>query len=149
MTDEEFSDYWSFLVKKKHATLSIDERVFYAANILRGSVPRSGLMGYFENTECNVIRDASDALATLSLPETQRLLQDAQTIVLNGAPLPETDQRLSLYDDSLTEEEFARAMDDLDEKVSDIQSQLYSQDQAIFDALCRFADERQLRALRG
>ncbi len=152
MTDEEFSTYWSFLVEKRHAAteaLSRDERVFYVANIFRGSVSRSGLTGYFESTECDVIRDADHALATLGLPEAQRLLQDAQKIVLNGAPLPETDQCLSLYDDSLTEEEFARAMDELEEKLGEIQRQLYAQDQAIVEALCRFADERQLRAPRG
>ena len=147
MTAEEFSDYWSFLVEKKYSTkaaLSSDERVFYAANIFRGSVPRSGLIGYFENTECDVIRDTNHALATLGLPEALRLLKDAQIIVLNGAPLPETDQWVTLFDESLPDEELEQAMDDLDKRVSDTQNQLYLQDQAIFDSLCRFADERSL-----
>jgi len=152
MTDEEFSAYWSFLVQKKHAvmqTLSSDETVFYAANVFRGSLSDSGLTGYFENTECDVIRDADNALATLGLSEAQRLLQDALKIVFKGAPMPDTDQYLSLYEDSLDEEDFARAMDELEEKLGEIESRLQSQDHAICDALCRFADERQLRAPRG
>jgi len=152
MTDKEFADYWTSLVEKKHSTkaaLSSDERLFFAANILRGSVPRSGLIGYFENTECDVIRDAHRALVTLGLPEAHRLLQDAQNIVLKDAPLPETDQCVTLFDYNLPEEELEEAMDDLDERVSDIQNQLYLQDQAIYDSLCRFADERSLRSPKG
>ncbi len=152
MTDEEFTDYWKFLVEKKHSTkaaLSSDERVFYAANIFRGSVPRSGLIGYFENTKGDVIRDAHHALVTLGLSEVLRLLQDAEKIVLNGAPLPETDQFVSLFDYDLPEEELELARDALDDRVSHIQGQLYLQDQAIFVALCRFADEKRLRAPKG
>jgi hypothetical protein len=153
MTDEEFDNYWEYLVKKKrqsaNAALSSDERVFYAVNTFRGSVPRSGLIGYFENTECDVIRDAHHGLATLGLPEALRLLQEAQTFVLNGDPLPETDRLLPLFDDGLPEEELEQAMDDLDEKVRDVEDQLYLQDQAIFDSLCRFADERNLRVPQG
>lgn len=151
MTDKEFADYWEFLVKKKYskAALSSDERVFYAANVFRGSVPRSGLVGYFENTECNVIRDAHHALATLGLLEALKLLQDAQKIVLNGGPLPETDQCLTLYDDDLSEEEVGEAMEALDESVQEIQDQLYLQDRPIYDALCRFADERSLSGAKG
>jgi hypothetical protein len=153
MADEEFGDYWAFLVAKKHrstnAALSTDERMFYAANMFRGSVPRSGLIGYFENTECDVIRDAHHALAALGLPEALMLLQDAQRIILNGGPLPETGQFVTLFDYDLPEEELTQAMDDLDEKVRDVQSQLYLQDKAIFDSLCRFADERDLRVPKG
>jgi hypothetical protein len=85
MTDKEFEDYWAYLVEKRHsakAALSCDERVFYAANLLRGSVPRDGLIGYFENTECDAIREAHHALATLGVPEALRLLQAAQEIVV-------------------------------------------------------------------
>jgi hypothetical protein len=152
MTDKEFADYWAFLVEKKFSTkaaLSSDERAFYAANIFRGSIPRSGLIGYFENTECDVIRDAHDALAMLDLTDALKLLQDAQKTVLNGAPLPETDQCLTLFDDNLSEEELELAMDELDKRVGDIQNELYLQDQAIFDSLCRFADERSLHVPTG
>jgi hypothetical protein len=148
MTDKDFADYWAFLVEKKYSTkavLSSDERAFFAANIFRGSVPRSGLIGYFENTGCDVIRDAHLALAMLGLPEALTLLHDAQEIVLNGRPLPETDQCITLFDFDLPEEELEQAMKDLDERVRSVQIQLYLQDQPIFDALCRFADERNLR----
>ncbi len=147
MTDEQFADYWGSLVKKKHSTkaaLSSDERVFYAANVFRGSVPSSGLIGYFENTECDLIRDAHHALATLGQFESLRLLQDAQKIVLNGHPLPESDQCLTLFEADLSEEELEQAMDDMEKKLSDIQNQLYLQDGAIFESLCRFAEERNL-----
>lgn len=147
MTDEQFSDYWKSLVDKRYSKkepLSSDERVFYSANIFRGSVPRSGLIGYFENTECDVIRDAHHALTVLDLPDAARLLQDAQRIALNGNPLPETNECMSLVDEDLPEEEQDEAMEELEEKLQAIQEQLYLQNQAIFDALCRFADERGL-----
>lgn len=150
MTDDEFSDYWACLVEKvrqsTHATLSSDERIFYAANMLRGSVPRSGLIGYFENTECGVIRDAHHALVMLGLVDALKLLQSAQELVLKGRPLPDGDQFLALCDDGVPREEREKAMDDLDELVQPVQDQLYDQDHAIWNALCRFADERRLRA---
>lgn len=148
MTDQEFEDYWSLLVEKKYSAkvqLSSDERMFYAANILRGSVPRCGLLGYFENTSCDVIRDAHTALATLGLHEVLELLTNAQRIVLNGHPLPDRDQCLSLFDHSLPEADLEKAMEDLDERVRDLQNQLCLQDELIFNALCRFADEKGLR----
>jgi hypothetical protein len=153
MTDEEFADYWTALVEKTHhstsGNLSRDERIFYSANILRGAVPRSGLIGYFENTPCDVIRDAHVALAVLGLSDALKLLQQAQSIILKGDPLPDTDQFTTLFDYDLPEEEVAEAMDDLDRIVRDVQNQLNLQDQAIFDSLCRFADERRLRATKG
>jgi hypothetical protein len=152
MTDREFEDYWAYLVEKKHsanAALSSDERLFYATNVFRGSVPRSGLIGYFENTECDVIRDAHHALAALGLHEVLKLLQDAQSIVLNGHPLPDTDQCPVLFDYDLPEADLVKAMDDLDERVGAIQKQLYLQDQPIFDALCRFAGEKNLAVPKG
>lgn len=152
MTDKEFTDYWAFLVEKKHAAkavLSSDERVFYAANLFRGAVPRSGLIGYFENTECDVIRDAHDALATLDLPEALKSLQDAQRIVFHGNPLPETDECPVLFDYDADEAELEKAMNDLALQVRGIEQQLYLQDQPIFDALCRFADEKSLGVSNG
>lgn len=152
MTDQEFADYWTSLVEKKHSTkalLSPDERLFYAANIFRGSVPRSGLIGYFENTEWGVIREAHQALESLGLHEARRLLGEAEEIVLAGARQPAAHERLTLFDDDLSEDEFEQAMVDLENRVSEIQNQVYRQDQAIFDALCRFAEEKSLRAPQG
>lgn len=152
MTDNEFSDYWAFLVERKHSgksELSCDERIFYAANVFRGSVPRSGLVGYFENTQADVIRDAHHALATLGLSEVLKHLQDAQEIVLKGHPLPETDECVSLFNYDLPEEELEKAMDELNEAVGCIQDQLCRHDLVIFDSLCRFADERRLATPKG
>jgi hypothetical protein len=150
MTDEEFADYWTFLVKRKHEStfedLSEDERIFYAANIFRGSVPRSGLIGYFENTECEVIRGTHHALSMLGLSDALKLLQDAQRIILKGDPLPETDQFVTLFNCDLPEDEVEKAIDDLDGLVQDFQYQLYLQNQAIFDSLCRFANQKKLHA---
>lgn len=148
MTDETFADYWEYLVDKIHRAsyqaATADERIFYSANILRGSVPRSGIVGYFENTACDVIRDAHHALSTLGLPDALKHLQDAQQLILNGNPLPETASFVTLFDSSLAKEERDKALDDLDESVRDIEHQLGEQDEAIFDALCRFADEKSL-----
>lgn len=147
MTDEEFSTFWTFLVDKKfrkQAALTDDERIFYAANLFRGSVPRSGVLGYFENNTCDEIRDAHHALQVLVLAGPLRLLQQAQHIVLRGEPLPDSDEFVTLYDEDLSEEEYAEAMDELDEKVADIQEQILTHYQPIFEALCRFADERNL-----
>ena len=146
MTDEQFADYWRYLVEKVNRStyhgLSKDERVFYSANILRGSVPRSGLVGYFENTECNVIRDVKHSLSTLGLSEVLKLIQDAEAVILRGNSLPETDQFLELFDEGLPAEELENAMDELDENVRDIERRLCLEDQALFEVLCRFADEK-------
>lgn len=150
MTEQEFGDYWTYLIDKKYqpgnASLSEDERVFYAANSFRGSVPRSGLIGYFDDTECAEIWDAQRALAQLGLTEALQLLEAALRVVLHNQPLPNTQEFIKLFDDALSEEEFERANEELDAQMQDLQEQLYLQDVPIYDALFRFADEKQLRA---
>lgn len=151
MNDQQFQDYWTWLVDKKHAanaTLSHDERVFYAANVLRGCVSGGGLLTYFENTSADDIRDAHHALATLGLSDALQLLQAAQAMILNGRELPAGDTCLSLYDEDLSEEQVEQAMEELDEKVAVVQDKFVEQDDAIFDALCRFAAENALAPQR-
>ena len=147
MSSDAFASFWDSLVDKRfdaEVDLSKDERLIYAANLLRGAVLESGLAGYFLETEANEIRDAHEALQVLALAEPLRLLQQAQEIALNGAPLPESDETLTLFDEDLSEDEYEAAIDDLGERLAPIQDQLLMQDDAIFDTINRFAIEKGL-----
>ncbi len=147
MSIEAFGSFWDALVDKRFGAdtvLSKEERLIYAANLLRGAVLESGLVGYFLETEANEIRDTHEALRSLDLAEPLRLLQQAQEIALNGAPLPDSDETLTLFDEDLSEDEYEAAIDDLGERLAPIQDQLLLQDDAIFDAINRFAIEKGL-----
>lgn len=152
MTDSEFAEYWTSLVRKKQLAsyhgLSTDERIFYAANLLRGSVPRSGLIGYFENTDFDSIRDVEPALRVLGLGELLRILEDARRIVLQDREVVQSDRFLTLFDEHLSEEEEELARERLDECLRDFEERFNAQDRLFFDALCRFADSRNLRAIQ-
>ena len=79
MTETDFESLWKNLVQRMHGAdepaLSKHERHFYAVNLLRGSVPRSGFIGYFENWSGSEIADAYEGLRALELPSALELLE--------------------------------------------------------------------------
>lgn len=115
--------------------------MFYAANVLRGSVPRSGFLGYFENHSGDDIRAAHEALRKMKLENVLLLLEQAQRIVMHGRPLPEGSEPIELLSTDVSEEAYAAAMDELDVAVTPIQESFYECDERIFDAICKFADQ--------
>lgn len=152
MTDDDFDALWTNLVQRSHqpmhTALTADERVFYAVNLLRGSVPRSGFIGYFENWSGADISAAHRGLRVLGLETASRLLAAAQTLVLGDQPLPDDAVSLTVFPDSLTEEEHEEMSDRLDKALDPIEKQFYPLDDEIYEALCSFADVHQLKPIK-
>lgn len=148
MTDSEFKTLWTRLVAKKRGNdgdvLTKHERLFYAANWLRGSVPRSGFVGYYENSTGDEIRDAHQALETMSLGQCLDVLKQAQALILAGAELPDGARKVHVFPDDLSEEEYIEVSDKLDIALRSIEERFYECDDAIFAALCAYADEHNL-----
>jgi hypothetical protein len=96
MTEKDFNALWTNLVERSHKAagppLSEDERRFYGVNLLRGSVPRSGFIGYFENWSTSEIDAAHEGLRALRL-----LPVLAQNTVLGGRPLPKDSSRIAVF----------------------------------------------------
>jgi hypothetical protein len=151
MTDDDFDALWTNLVERSHqprrAPLTADERVFYAVNLLRGSVPRSGFIGYFENWTGAEISAAHRGLRVLELETALGLLTAAQTLVLGDQPLPDEAVSLTVFPDSLSEEEHEEASSRLDEALTPIEEQFYPLDDEIYEALCSFADTHRLKPI--
>lgn len=149
MTEDEFEAIWTNLVERSHnpdgPPLSQPERCFYTVNLLRGSVPRSGFIGYFENCTGPEIAAAHQGLRALGLQSTLDLLDQAQHVVLAGKPLPEDDSPIEIFPDSMTEEEFETESERIDEAVAPIEQEFYSHDEAIWNALCDYAESHQLK----
>ena len=149
MTDQDFSELWTNLVERDSGrrlpTLSREERMFFAVNLLRGSVPRSGLIGYFENVTGRDIFDAHQGLTELKLFSVLSLLQQAQAIILGDRPLPPDELPVQVLSDSLTDTEYEAAINRLDAAVHPIQERLLESDDDIWNALCQFASGQGLK----
>jgi Domain of unknown function (DUF4375) len=147
MTDDDFDALWKNLVKRSHhqrVPLTDNEKVFYAVNLLRGSVLRSGFIGYFENWTSSDILAAHRGLRILGLETTLGLLSEAQSIVLGGRSLPNEPVSLTVFPDSLTEAEYEQASARMDESLAFIEEQFYPLNKEIYTALCAFADAHHL-----
>ena len=148
MNEEQFGDLWMRLVKAKHAVpaqpLTRQEQLFYAANSLRGCVPRSGFVAYFENSSGDEVRDAYEALRIMQLDDVLALLERAQQIVLRDQLLPEGDGEIVVLSLDVNEDAYWVEMDKLDIAVDDVQESFYECDEKFFDALCWFAERNGL-----
>jgi hypothetical protein len=148
MNDAQFEALWNDLVDKKYeqpaGALTKQERLFFAANMLRGSVPRSGFIGYFENSSGDDLRDAHEALRIMRLDDILKLLERAQQIVLRDQPLPVGDDLIEVFPADLTEEAAEKASDELDAALRAVQESFYKCDDRFFEALCKFADDNGL-----
>jgi hypothetical protein len=149
MTEDDFNALWKNLVKRSHKAdgppLSEHERRFYAVNLLRGSVPRSGFIGYFENWNASEIAAAHEGLRALRLLPVLALLEKAQNTVLGGRPLPKDSSRIAVFPKSLTEEEYERECNRMDEALTPIEEEFRKHDDEIWKALCEYADKHQLK----
>lgn len=148
MTEDELDALWSNLVDRSHKAdalpLTEPERIFYAVNLLRGSVPRSGFLGYFENWSGSDISDAHLGLRALRLNAVRALLERAQNAVWGGRSLPDDATPQVIFPDSLSEEEYETQSDRLAQALAPIEEEFHEHDQAIWSALCAFADVHQL-----
>jgi len=148
MTETDFESLWKSLVTRTHGTdgppLSKHERDFYAVNLLRGSVPRSGFIGYFENWSGAEIADAYEGLRALRLQSVLALLEEAARIVLGDRPLPSDASCITVFPDSLTDAEYEQASSRMDEALGPIEAKFCEHDEEIWNALCDYADAHQL-----
>jgi hypothetical protein len=149
MTEEGFNALWTNLVERSHKTdkppLSQHERRFYAVNLLRGSVPRSGFIGYFENWRAADIAAAHEGLQALHLLPVLALLEKAQNAVLGDRALPNDSSPIAVFPNSLTEEEYERESNRIDAALDPIEKDFYKHDGEIWNALCEYADIHQLK----
>jgi hypothetical protein len=148
MNEEQFSKYWEHLVQKKYgerdSELSVNEQIFYSVNIIRGSVPRSGFLGYFENENSNMITHAIEGLKLLHLPEALTILEKALMVIIGNKPLPSKNEPLDIYADTLTEDEYDELSDKLDLALQPFEEDFLEFDEQIFNSLCDFAEENKL-----
>lgn len=151
MMDDDFDALWANLVERshqpRHTPLTADERVFHAVNLLRGSVPRSGFIGYFENWTGADISAAHRGLRVLGLETALGLLTEAQALVLGDKWLPDEIVLLTVFPDSLSEEEHEEASSRLEEALTPIEEQFHPLDNEIYEALCSFADIHRLKPI--
>ncbi|PQO26000.1 hypothetical protein C5Y96_21350 [Blastopirellula marina] len=149
MQEEDFDILWANLVERSYkpgsAALSECEWNFYAVNLLRGSVPRSGFIGYFENFTGQEILDAHAGLKALGLDSVLALLEKAEAVVLGGKPILPSASPLEIIPSSLTEEEYEQAIDRMDEALGPVSEAFYAQEESIWNALCQYADENNLK----
>jgi len=146
MNEDDFNALWKSLVKRS-SSLSEHERRFYAVNLLRGSVPRSGFIGYFENWSASEIAVAHEGLEALHLVPVLALLQKAQNIVLGGKPLPRSSSRVVVFPKSLTDEEHERESCRIDEALAPVEEEFFKYDDQMWNALCHYADEHKLKPI--
>lgn len=123
-----------------------NERHFYAVNLLRGSVPRSGFIGYFENWTIAEILAAHEGLRLLNLDGARVLLERAQEVALDGRPLPEEATSLTIVSHSLTEKEYERESERIEAALSPIEDAFCELDDEIWAALCEFATRHNLKS---
>ena len=148
MTDDDFDRLWVNLVDRSHrpgrTPLSEHERYFYAVSLLRGSVPRSGFIGYFENHKSSEIADAKEGLRAMKLEAVLAVLREAQAAIFGDAVLPNDSKQLEIFPESLTEKEYEEVSDRLDELVTPIEEKFYSHEEEVWDALLAYAGKHGL-----
>ena len=144
MSEDDFNALWTSLVKRSRS-LSEHEWRFYAVNLLRGSIPRSGFIGYFENWSVSEIAAAHEGLRALQLRPVLALLERAQDIVLRGKPLPRDFSRVEVFPSSLTDEEYEKESSRIDEALAPIEEEFYRCDDQIWNALSDYADKHKLK----
>lgn len=151
MKEEEFNVLWTSFVRRSHGDgsrpLSECERHFYSVNLLRGSIPRSGFIAYFEGSTGQDILNAHGGLKALGLDSVLVLVEQAEALAFGGKPIPSDSSYVEIFSDSLTENEYEVAMDRLDEALGPISEEFYTQDEVIRDALCKYADENNLKPI--
>ena len=150
MTEQEFDELWEYLVHRYYSDesnrLSHHESIFYSLNILRGSVPRSGFIGYFENSTGANILLTIKALKELGLSEVLKILDEAISIAIKGKALQNSDSPIKLFPDLLSEEEYESEIEKLEQKLTPLENRFYQHDNLLWKVLCEFADNNKLKA---
>ena len=147
MTEEEFEKLWKDLVNRffrNKSELTREELLFYAVNILRGSVPRSGFIGYFENNEGPTIMAAKEGLMEMNLQTGLKILEIAQEIIMGDSPLPTDDKPIMLLPHD-TEEQYKKACEKLEFALHKVEKDFYEYEEKLWEGLLNYASDNQLK----
>lgn len=146
MNDDMFEDLWTNLVDRSTGDtsnpLTKDERIFYSINLLRGSIPSGGFLGYFEICTQRDIRDALEGLTELHLDEVASILRTALSNVLGDTPLSDELSPVQVVSPSLDEDEYIEECERIAARMQPLEKQLLDLDSAILRALYQLASER-------
>ena len=142
MTDEEFEKLWHSLVDRYYGKveppLTRDEELLFALNQLAGSVPRSGMIGYFDNSTGNEILNAKEALRLCKLDSLLDILERAQSIIVGITPVTRTDKPLDLIPDAITEEDYEQLSSEREKLISPVEEEFFNHEDALCEAIDQF-----------
>ncbi len=150
MEPEDFERLWTSLVDRKYGKtgdpLDESEQMLFGLNLFAGGVPRSGMIGYFENSTGKEILDARSALRTLGLERPLKILDDAQRILMDGATLVPTDEQIEVVPRDLSEEEYEAYSEKLESKISSTEEEFEAIEDDLYDGIDRLIQIRGITA---
>jgi len=144
-----FTNLWESLVRRvsgpaaNYDRLSVNEKLVYAVNSLRGAVERGGLYAYFDNTPGSQFRDALAGLDQLGAHDCCDLVLRAKQILFGDVDPPEgTDDRFTAMKELLEDGDGPRPESDVE--LSQIDDEFRAHTPALFELITHFAYERGL-----
>jgi Domain of unknown function (DUF4375) len=144
MKDSDFEKLWMNLVDRKYKKtgepLNENEQLLYALNLFAGGVPRSGMIGYFENSTGKDIHDAKAALTVLGMEPHRRIIDDAQDILMDGRPLPSTDDQVEIIPRGLSKEEYEEYSERLESMIAPVEDRFEALEDDLYDGIDRFIE---------
>jgi len=118
--------------------------VFYSVNLLRGSVSRSGFIGYFENNTGPHIRAAHAGLEEMGLNNVRDILHEAQKVTLGDWDLPTDDTPITVISHN-SEEQYERESERIERALETVQKDFLKQEEYIWYTLLRYAAAHKLQ----
>ncbi len=150
MEPDDFERLWTNLVDRKYGKtgepLDESEELLYALNLFAGGVPRSGMIGYFENSTGKEILDAKSALKIIGLESHIKILEDAQRILMVGRTLARTEEQIEIVASDLSEEEYEAHSEQLDRKIASVEEAFEAIEDALYDGIDRLIETRGITA---
>ena len=150
MEDADFERLWANLVDRKYKKtgepLNESEQLLYALNLFAGGVPRSGMIGYFENSSGKEIHDAKAALTALGMESHRKIIDDAEAILLDGKALPSSEDQVEVIPRDLSEEEYEAYSERLDTEIEPVEERFYAIEDDLYDGIDRFIEMRGITA---
>ncbi|QDT64552.1 DMP19 family protein [Calycomorphotria hydatis] len=150
MEKADFDRLWSNLVDRKYKKtgepLNESEQLLYALNCFAGGVPRSGMIGYFENSTGKEIHDAKAALTILGMEHHRKIIDDAQQILMQSRTLPFSDDQIELIPQNLSEEEYEAYSERLASMIAPVEERFKASEENLYDGIDRFIEIRGITA---
>ena len=150
MEDADFERLWTNLVDRRYGKtgepLNESEELLYALNLFAGGVPRSGMIGYFENSTGKEIHDAKAALTVLGMESHRRIIDDAQEILMEGKALPSSDVQIEIIPRDLSEEEYEAYSERLENKIAPVEERFEAIEDDLYDGIDRLIEIKGITA---